>query len=119
MMDTASILAVIIGASTIGAFALAALLYWICSIFHGVVRPRLVSRAEIERLADDLMEEWPNPEDELYKRSFEARVRRDGFDLMVWERVAEEVKLRRSHGQGPQLRTSSARSRYQGNYPAY
>jgi hypothetical protein len=65
------------------------------SIMDSSIRPRLIPRAEIEQLADDIMRHHPDdPEGAAYAAQCAAWYRSDGFEQGRWRRVRRAIRRR-------------------------
>jgi hypothetical protein len=65
------------------------------AIVEGSILPRLIPRAEIERLADDLMRRYPaDPEEAAFIEEQAAWFRSEGREQGKWHRVRRLIRLR-------------------------
>jgi hypothetical protein len=64
-------------------------------IYEGSILPRLIPRAEIDALTDDIMRRYPNdPEDAAFNETYSAWHRSNSFEQGKWHRVRKEVRRR-------------------------
>lgn len=88
------------GLSWIGlAYALAGVGVFVFSIgfviWHDSIKPRLIPREEISRLADDIAVRYPDGTDDAAYRELEAAWwKSDGAEQVKWKRVLKEIRRR-------------------------
>lgn len=58
------------------------------------IKPRLIPAAEIDRVADDIIAGYPDPEEEAFARHVRAWYRSDGAEQIYWYRVRKAVRRR-------------------------
>jgi len=65
-----------------------------------ILRPALIPAAVIDRMADDIIASYPDPEQEASARLERARSGSDGAEQVYWYRVRRAVRrrLRKSAG---------------------
>ncbi len=64
-------------------------------IWHDSVKPRLIPREEIARLADEIAARHPDDPDHAAYRELEAaRWKSDGAEQVKWKRVLKEIRRR-------------------------
>lgn len=61
---------------------------------EGCIAPRLISDAEIDRAADDIIANYPDPELEAFARHRRAWYRSEGAEQTYWRRVRQAVRQR-------------------------
>lgn len=65
------------------------------SLYEGSILPRMIPRAEIDALTDELMRRYPNdPEDAAFNETYAAWHRSNSFEQGKWHRVRKEVRRR-------------------------
>jgi hypothetical protein len=68
-------------------------------IYEGSILPRLIPRAEIDTLTDEIMRRYPDdPEDAAFNETYSAWHRSNSFEQGKWHRVRKEVRRRLSAG---------------------
>jgi hypothetical protein len=68
-------------------------------IVEGSILPRLISRAEIEHLADDLMRRYPaDPEEAAFVEEHTAWYRSESYEQGKWHRVRKLIRQRLAKG---------------------
>jgi hypothetical protein len=90
---------------------LLAVLHWLLLIFFGgqalifivlmlwmawtdAIKPRLIPIDDIDRAADDIIANYPDPEEEAFARHERAWYRSDGAEQTYWYRVRKAVRQR-------------------------
>jgi len=68
------------------------LLLW--EIWTDVVRPALIPVAVIDKMADEIIARYPDPEEEALARHERAWYRSDGPEQVYWYRVRRAVRRR-------------------------
>jgi hypothetical protein len=64
-------------------------------IYEGSILPRLIPRAEIDALTDEIMRRYPDdPEDAAFNETYNAWHRSNSFEQGKWHRVRKEVRRR-------------------------
>jgi hypothetical protein len=64
-------------------------------IYEGSILPRLIARADIDALADEIMRRYPdNPEEAAFIEEHAAWFRSHSFEQGRWRRVRKEVRRR-------------------------
>ena len=64
-------------------------------LFEGSMRPRLIPRTEIERLADDLMRRYPaDPEHAAFLKEHAAWFESESYERGKWHRVRKLIRKR-------------------------
>lgn len=64
-------------------------------IWHESIKPRLIPREEISRLADDIAARHPDdPDDAAYRELEAAWWKSDGAEQVKWKRVLKEIRRR-------------------------
>lgn len=64
-------------------------------LWHDSIKPRLIPREEIVRLADEIASRHPNDPDHAAYRELEAAWwKSDGAEQVKWKRVLKEVRRR-------------------------
>ena len=58
------------------------------------IKPRLISPDDIDRVADDIIANYPDPELEAFARHERAWYRSDGAEQTYWYRVRKAVRRR-------------------------
>ncbi len=64
------------------------------AVWADAIRPRLIPSAEIDRVADDIIARYPDPEAEAFARYERAWHRSDGAEQTYWHRVRKAVGKR-------------------------
>lgn len=68
-------------------------LLWV--LWSGVVRPRLIRRTEVERLAAELLANYgERAEDIAFAKEYAAWCHSDGFEQGKWRRVRQRIEAR-------------------------
>ncbi len=71
-------------------------------IIEGSILPRVISRGEIERLADDIMRRYPaGPEEAAFIEEHAAWFRSHGYEQGKWLRVRKAIRRRLVAGKMP------------------
>lgn len=65
---------------------------WI--VWIDAIKPRLIPPREIERVADEIITNYPDPEEEAFARHQRAWFRSDGAEQVYWLRVRKAVRRR-------------------------
>ncbi len=68
------------------------LLLWV--VWTDAVEPRLIPSTEINRVARDIIDSYPDPEQEAFARHERAWYRSDGAEQAYWYRVRKAIKRR-------------------------
>ncbi|EXL09422.1 hypothetical protein [Aquamicrobium defluvii] len=63
-------------------------------IWTDAIKPRLIPTAEIDRVADDIIADYPDPELEAFARHERAWYDSDGAEQTYWYRVRKAVRRR-------------------------
>jgi len=63
-------------------------------IWTDSIKPRLIPAAEIDRVADDIIASYPDPELEAFARHERAWYDSDGAEQTYWYRVRKAVRRR-------------------------
>lgn len=71
-----------------------ALLLWV--VWTDAIKPRLIPFAEIDRVAAELVANYPDPEEEAFARHERAWYRSDGAEQTYWCRVRKAVRRKLS-----------------------
>lgn len=58
------------------------------------IKPRLIPADDIDRVADDIIASYPDPEHEAFARHERAWYRSDGAEQTYWYRVRKAVRWR-------------------------
>jgi len=58
------------------------------------IKPRLTPAGDIDRMADDIVASYPDPEEEAFARHERAWYRSDGAEQTYWLRVRKAVRKR-------------------------
>lgn len=66
------------------------LVLWV--VWIDAIKPRMMSEAEIDRMADDIVANYLDPEGEAFARHQYAWDRSDGPELVYWHRVRRAVR---------------------------
>lgn len=74
------------------ALIFAGLILW--AVWMNIIRPALTPAAVIDRLADDIIASYPDPEQEAQARLERARSGSDGAEQVYWYRVRRVVRRR-------------------------
>lgn len=69
-----------------------ALILW--TIWTDAIKPRLIAAADIDRVADDIIASYPDPELEAFARHERAWYRSNGAEQVYWHRVRKAVRRR-------------------------
>lgn len=73
-------------------------------IWHDSIKPRLIPREEISRLADDIAVRHPgDPDDAAYRELEAAWWKSDGAEQVKWKRVLKEIRKREASTAGTSL----------------
>lgn len=65
------------------------------AMVEGSILPRFIPRAEIDRLADDIMRRYPDdPEEVAYNEEYASWHRSEMYDQGKWHRVRKEIQRR-------------------------
>lgn len=81
----------LLAAATLATFALVLGVY----LYEDFIRPRMVPRAEIEALVDDVIRNHPDdPEWWAFREEYVAWHRCDGFKTGKWHRVRKALRKR-------------------------
>lgn len=64
------------------------------TIWTDAIRPRLIPAADIDRVAADIIANYPDPEREAFARHERAWYRSDGAEQTYWYRVRKAVRRR-------------------------
>lgn len=71
-------------------------------IVEGSVLPRLISRDEIERLAEDIIGRYPaDPEEAAFIEEHAAWFRSESYEQGKWRRVRKTIRRRLIAGEAP------------------
>lgn len=70
----------------------AGLVLW--AVWTDAIKPRLIPAAEIDRVADDIIAGYADPEEEAFARHERAWYRSDGEEQTYWYRVRKAVRRR-------------------------
>lgn len=62
------------------------------TIWTDAIRPRLIPISEIQRVADEIIANHSDPEDEAFARHEQAWYRSDGAEQTYWLRVRKSVR---------------------------
>lgn len=65
---------------------------WI--VWIDAIKPRLIPRREIERMADEIIAAYPDPEEEAFTRHQRAWFCSDGAAQVYWRRVRGVIRKR-------------------------
>ncbi|PWJ81658.1 hypothetical protein C7441_110195 [Pseudaminobacter salicylatoxidans] len=68
------------------------LILW--TIWNDAIKPRLIPAADIDRVADDIIANYPDPELEAFTRHERAWYDSDGAEQTYWNRVRKAVRRR-------------------------
>jgi hypothetical protein len=68
------------------------LMVW--TIWTDAIKPRLIPIADIDRMADDIIASYPDPEGEAFARHERAWYDSDGAEQTYWYRVRKAVRRR-------------------------
>lgn len=68
------------------------LILWVT--WTDAIKPRLIPAAEILHVADDIIANYPDPEEEAFARHERAWYRSDGAGQTYWRRVRKAVRKR-------------------------
>lgn len=68
------------------------------TIWTDTIKPRLIPAAEIDRMADDIIADYPDPEGEAFARHERAWYDSDGAEQTYWYRVRKAVRRRLERG---------------------
>lgn len=63
-------------------------------IWTDAIEPRLIPAAEIDRVADDIIAQYPDPEKEAFARHEGAWRRSEGAEQVYWRRVRKTIRRR-------------------------
>lgn len=63
-------------------------------IWINAIKPRLIPAAEIDRVADDIIDRYRDPEEEAFARHERAWYRSEGAEQVYWHRVRKAVRRR-------------------------
>lgn len=63
-------------------------------VWIDAIKPRLIPMREIDRVATDIIANFPDPEEEAFARHERAWYRSDGAEQTYWYRVRKAVKRR-------------------------
>lgn len=63
-------------------------------IWTDAIKPRLIPAGDIDRMADDIIASYPDPELEAFARHERAWYRSDGAEQTYWRRVRKAVRKR-------------------------
>ncbi len=69
-----------------------ALILW--TIWTDAIKPGLIPAADIDRVADDIIADYPDPEGEAFARHERAWYDSDGAEQTYWYRVRKAVRRR-------------------------
>lgn len=64
------------------------------TIWTDTIKPRLIPTAEIDRMADDIIANYPDPEEEAFARHERAWYRSNGAEQTYWLLVRKAVRKR-------------------------
>jgi hypothetical protein len=64
------------------------------TIWTDAIKPRLIPAAEIDRVADDIIADYPDPELEAFARHERAWYDSDGAGQTYWYRVRKALRRR-------------------------
>jgi hypothetical protein len=79
----------VVGAQLLAFVAL--VLWW---VWHDAIAPRLLPAGDVERMADDIVARFPDPEAEAFARHEAAWYRSEVGTLLYWSRVRRAVSRR-------------------------
>ena len=68
------------------------LIFW--AVWTDAIKPRLIPTAEIDHVADDIIANYADPEEEAFARHESAWYRSDGAEQAYWRRVRKAVRKR-------------------------
>ena len=71
------------------------LILW--TVWNDAIKPRLIPAAEIDRIADDIIGNFLDPEEEAFARHERAWYRSNGAEQTYWRRVRKAVRKRLEH----------------------
>ncbi len=82
------------------AIAASPIVIWLgWGVVESLILPRFISRAEIERLADSVMQRYPlDPEEAAFIEEHAAWYRSEGYDQGKWHRVRKLIRQRLRNG---------------------
>lgn len=63
-------------------------------VWVDAIKPRLIPDSEIDRVADDIIASFPDPEQEAFARHTQAWYRSNGAQQAYWHRVLKAVRQR-------------------------
>lgn len=63
-------------------------------IWIDAIKPRLIPNTEIDRVADEIIENFSDPHEEAFARHERAWYRSDGAEQTYWRRVRKAVRKR-------------------------
>lgn len=69
-----------------------ALMLWV--VWVDAIKPRLIPKTQIEREAEMIIANYPDPEREAFIRQEQAWSRSDGAEQVYWYRVLKAVRRR-------------------------
>ncbi len=78
----------------VGSQALVFIVLILWTVWTNAIKPRLISSAEIGRMADEIIAHFPDPENEAEARHERAWFRSDGAEVAYWARVRKAVQKR-------------------------
>ncbi|WP_275788230.1 hypothetical protein [Pararhizobium gei] len=65
-------------------------------VWKDAIKPRLIQADEIDRVAEEIIASYPDPEEEAFARYERAWYRSDGAEQTYWRRVQKAVDRRGS-----------------------
>jgi hypothetical protein len=68
------------------------------TIWFDAIKPRLIPAADIDRVAADIVANYPDPEGEAFARHERAWYDSDGAEQTYWYRVRKAVRRRLERG---------------------
>ncbi len=68
------------------------LILW--TIWTDAIKPRLIPGSQIDHVADDIIANYANPEEEAFARHERAWYRSEGAEQTYWRRVRKAVRRR-------------------------
>lgn len=63
-------------------------------VWEDVIKPRLIPRKDIERVAEEIIANYPDPEREAFDKHVQAWYDSDSARLVYWHRVRKAVGRR-------------------------
>lgn len=64
------------------------------TIWTDAIKPRVIPTTEIDDMADDIIANYADPEEEVFARHERAWYRSDGAEQTYWSRVRKAVRRR-------------------------